>query len=363
MDLPERLKEARRNAGLKQLQVSQRCGIDDSSLSAFETGRAEPRLAQLDKLAKVYHVPLSYFFRDSPLEAQPVMWRNKPDNYENIKAEFLQLCRQYRQLEIWTKEVCDRPLPQIDTYKNGFWYPQVKEMASQARHIMGLGDRPGESLYRVLEEVYGLKIFHLNLGAEGAAACANSEELGKAILLNEKCARWRRNHDLAHELFHLLTWERFKHTEGICEHSVQEDKFATCFAGNLLLPAEPVVTAIFKSCDDDGKIAFDKLDTIAREFDVSLESLFWRMHFLFGWDEAKTKDYAEKGKSHAPPREDSPRPPLFPERYRALAIKALQEGEISLGRFAEFMKIARAKAQQYLTGKDPEYVQVPAPAT
>lgn len=363
MNLPERLKEARRNAGLKQLQVSQRCGIDDSSLSAFENDRAEPRLAQLDKLAKVYRVPLSYFFQDSPLEIQPVMWRNKPDISENIEGEFLQLCRQYRQLEIWTNEISEQVLPPIDTYKNGFGYPQVRKMASEARHIMGLGERPGESLYRVLEEVLCLKIFHLDLGEEGTAACAVSEAFGQAILLNQGCVRWRRNHDLAHELFHLLTWERFKHNEGICEPSEQEEKFATCFAGNLLLPAEPVENAILKSCDAEGKVAFDKLDTIAREFDVSLESLFWRMHFLFGWKEDKTKDYIEKSKGHTPPREDASRPPLFPERYRALAINALQEGEISLGRFAEFMKITRAEARQHLTGKDPEYAQVPAPAT
>jgi len=363
VNLPDRLKEARRNAGLKQLQVSHRCGIDDSSLSAFENGHAEPRLTQLDRLSKVYHVPLSYFFQDSPQEAQSVMWRNKPDNYENIKAEFLQLCRQYRQLEIWTNEEVSKQLPKLDTYADRFGYAHVEEMASAARGTIGLGDRPGESLCRILEEVFGLKIFHLDLGAEGTAACAVSEGFGQAILLNKQCVRWRRNHDLAHELFHLFTWQRFGHTEEICEPSDQEEKFATCFAGNLLLPAEPVKVAILKSCDTEGKVAFDKLDTISREFDVSFESLLWRMHFLFGWEEAKTKDYIARSKSYTPPREDSPQPPLFPERYRALAIKALQAGEISLGRFAEFMRITRAEAQQHLTGKDPEYAQISALAT
>ena len=70
---------AREQAGLTQKQISDRCGIDDSSLSSFETGRSEPRLAVLEKLAMVYHVPLSYFFGQSTIGSEVVMWRNKPD--------------------------------------------------------------------------------------------------------------------------------------------------------------------------------------------------------------------------------------------------------------------------------------------
>ena len=36
MRLAKRLGQARENAGLKQWQVTQQCGIDDSSLSSFE---------------------------------------------------------------------------------------------------------------------------------------------------------------------------------------------------------------------------------------------------------------------------------------------------------------------------------------
>jgi len=80
MNLAKRLKAARKSTGLTQQQVFKRCGIDDSSLSAFETGRSEPRLVQLDKLAEVYHLPLSYFFQESEQKHQLVMWRNRPPN-------------------------------------------------------------------------------------------------------------------------------------------------------------------------------------------------------------------------------------------------------------------------------------------
>lgn len=360
MSLSERLKSARVNTGLKQKQVYERCGIDDSSLSAFENGHSEPRLSQLEKLAKVYHVPLSYFFKDITTKMPTIMWRNKPENNKEIKAEFLQLCRQYKQLEIWTNEVGEKKLPSLRKSGVVLSYPDVMELASDTRHIMGLGERPGESLHWTLEEVYGVKIFYMDLGQAGIAACAVSDEFGEAILLNNNCPRWRRNHDLAHELFHLLTWEFFKHIEGICEPTKQEEKFATCFAGNFLLPTEVVSTAIDKAADEDGKIPFSKLDSIAREFDVSLESLFWRMHFLYKWPEATTKEYVERAKEYVKtaPRIDDSRAPLFPQRYRALAIKALHEGEVSLGRFAQFMRISRTDAESYLAGREPDYAMV-----
>lgn len=367
--IADRLKQARREAGLTQKQVSERCSIDDSSLSSFEKGRSEPRLAQLEKLAGIYHIPLSYFFDDSPPRSQVVMWRNRPEaggglNEKEVQAEFLQLCRQYRQLEIWTDEISKTKLPELDTYNDNFGYPHVREMASIARRTMGLGDRPGESLYWVLDEVFDIKIFHLDLGAAGVAACAVSDEFGKGILLNVRCSRWRRNHDLAHELFHLLTWDRFGHRDGVCEPTKQEEKYATCFAGNLLLPEEEARAAVTKAADKDGRIPFGKLDSIAREFDVSLESLLWRMHFLFDLMEETTKSLVDAARDYVQtvPRSDSPDPPVFPERYRSLAIRALQRGEISLGRFAKFMKMSRKEAERYVGGREPDYAEVPIPA-
>ncbi len=77
MDLAERLKQARLASGLTQKQVSERCGVDGSTLSSFEKGTREPRLAHLDRLAKVYHIPLSGLLGDPMSSTQVVLWRNK----------------------------------------------------------------------------------------------------------------------------------------------------------------------------------------------------------------------------------------------------------------------------------------------
>lgn len=363
-NLPQRLKSGRKSTGLTQEQVAQRTGIDNSTISKFENGDGEPRLGQLEKFADVYHVSLSYFFDANLPSTQTVLWRSEPANSKDIEGKFLALCQQYCQLEIWTGEKPHKTLPDLDNGVGDFWYSQAQDLAREARNILGLGDRPGQRIASVLGEVYGVKIFHMDLGDTGAAACAVSDEFGVGILLNQNCTRWRRNFDVAHELFHILTWKRFKHDqqEGMCHPNSQEDKFATCFAGNLLLPTDPVKSAINKAAGESGEISYNQLDAIAREFDVSLEALFWRMHFLCKWDEDTTKRHIEKSGSLAnESRVDDPRPQVLPERYKALAMQALQQGEISIGRFAKFMDISRHEAQRFLTGEESIYAKVPTP--
>lgn len=350
MDIPNRLKFARENCGLKLSDVQERTGIDDSCLSSYENGNSEPKFAQLSKLAEIYRLPLSFFFEETVPETQVVLWRNQPENNTEIQAEFLQLCRQYRQLEQWANATSCRTLPDLDDYGERFWYPQVAELARRVRREMELGERPGESLHVTLEEVYGMKVFYLDLANFGIAACASSAVFGDAILLNKNCSRWRRNHDLAHELFHLLTWKRFKHNTGICAPDEQEEKFATCFASNFLLPEEAVKQAIDKISSEDGKASLSQLDCVARQFDVSLESLLWRMHFLYNWKEEQTKGYIGEAKEFVSQtkRKQTPPPQKYPERYKALAIRVFRSGDISLGRFAKLMEISRKEAEQYL---------------
>ena len=112
-----------------------------------------------------------------------------------------------------------------------------------------------------------------------------------------------------------------------------------------------------------GKISYNQLDAIAREFDVSLEAMFWRMHFLYRWSKETTHKYIDLAKQYiqTASRIDDSEPPLFPERYRALAIQALQQGEISIGRFAKFMNISRYEAQQFMTGEESIYAEIPSP--
>jgi Zn-dependent peptidase ImmA (M78 family)/transcriptional regulator with XRE-family HTH domain len=370
MPIHDRLKYARLQAGLSGSQVKARTNIGESSLSEFENGKREPSLSQLQKLALAYRRSVSFFLTEEQIAPDPaVLWRKRPkQDADEIQVQFLRLCRQYHNLEVWCEDTAPILLPSTTDDPTHYGYNQAEELAKRVRQELQLGDRPGLSLMATLEEVCGVKIFHLDFEPSGTAASTVSETFGAAVLLNSRNARWRRNHDLAHELFHLLTWSIFHPTsEAALIAFGQEEKLATCFASNLLLPSDPFRTAI-NSRMRDGKMTIELLYDVAREFDVSVDSVLWRMHILYGRGPAnadQTKLDIEKAMILAPLLEDredhQPRP--WPARYHALAVKALRRGELAIGRFAEYLNITRQEAMRFVEQEipDDEEIQV-APA-
>ena len=354
--LPARLHYARERMNLPLREVQKAIGIGQSSLSEFENGKREPSLSQLQKLAKYYGRSLSFFLEEGPIPREAVLWRERPaDSSEKIESEFLRLSEQYRNLEVWCNEVVTPSLPTATGSRETFGFVEADRLARNVHSQLHLGDRPGCELLRVIEEDCGIKVFHLSFEPSGVAASTKSDRFGMGVLLNSKNVRWRRNFDLAHELFHLLTWQVFR-SAADCSSEVadtREEQLANSFAASLLMPGDAVRTAVGRRAEDN-RLSYESLFDIAREFDVSVESLMWRLHWVYEKGAARTdetKEAIEKAKALAPVLEDRERDdtdaPELPERYRALAVKALRRGEMSLGRFADYMNISRAKAMEY----------------
>ncbi len=352
MPIGERLRYAREKAGRTLDDVSAKTGIGVSSISEFESDKRQPRLNQLQALAEFYRKSVTFFLEDGPITAPVVLWRDKPEApvAASLESEFLRLCEQYHNLEVWFGDVGTCSLPRTEGDAERFGYPEAERLAYQVAATLQLGDRPGQTLLRVLEEVCKLKVFHLDLDNAGSAASTVGESFGPAVLLDARSVRWRRNFDLAHELFHLLTWGIFRKSgDGNERPGPREEKLATCFASRLLMPDAPTKTAI-QSAVKDGKLSFAELYDVARQFDVSVEALLWRMTFLLNRGEEETKRDIEKFRTQSTLLEDrsDDRPPARPARFRALAVRALQEGELSLGRFSEYMGISRKEGGKYL---------------
>jgi len=372
MALAEKLKYAREAANLTGARVREKTGIGGSSLSEFENGKREPKLNQLQALARLYQRSVAFFLSDAPIPQETVVWRERPaEDAGAIEGLFLRLCEQYHNLELWCGERAQAGLPQVAERSDTFDYGRAESLAKRVHDALQLGDRPGRQLLSVLEEVWGVKVFHLHFEPTGTAASTRSERLGLAVLLNAANVRWRRNFDIAHELFHLLTWHIFRtdSTGFPCVSMDKEEKLATCFARNLLMPPEAVRTAISQR-SRAGKISYEALFDIARQFDVSIEALMFHAHMLYNRPPEEFPDTAaaiEKAKALAPiledrEREDTP-PAERPDRFRALAVEALWRGELSIGRFAEYMGISRQRAIKYVEQEVDACEEIPiAPA-
>lgn len=354
MGIGDRLRELRELRGLTQPVVSARTGIGVSSLSEFEHEKREPSVAQLQALAKCYRVSLTEILEEHHTRSgNMVLWREKPEHQAaELEAQFLQLCRQYQNLETWCGVEAPVRLPFADATDSAtFTFDDAEALARDTRMLLCLGDRPARTLLPALEEQCGLKIFHLPFEPTGTAASTKSDEFGVGILLNARNARWRRNFDLAHELFHVLTWERFDHSEGAS--SKQEEKLANAFASHLLLPHDAVRMAIHQRLRNRG-LPLEGLFEIARDFDVSVDALLWRAKVIYGRTQEETLKAIERAKRHARAFEERPgeTPPTRPTRFNALAVTALRKGEVSVGRCAEYLGISRAEAQEYVEQED-----------
>jgi len=61
VNLPERIRKARLDAGLSQTDLGNAIGLSDKSISAYEKGRATPPLGKLKGISEETHRPLKYF--------------------------------------------------------------------------------------------------------------------------------------------------------------------------------------------------------------------------------------------------------------------------------------------------------------
>jgi Zn-dependent peptidase ImmA (M78 family)/transcriptional regulator with XRE-family HTH domain len=364
MSIGERLREIRSTLQLTMDAVGQQTGLGVSTISDFENDKREPRIGQLKHLADLYHRPVAYFLDDSAPPAEVVLWRQRPASptAELVQAKLVELADQYHTLEVLCGQASNMDLPHCDVAANSFGYPAAAALARRVRNDLGLGDRPGQTLLRILEEVCNVKVFHLDFEPSGTAACTMTDRYGAAILLNRHNVPWRRTFDLAHELFHLLTWRVFRHHEvgASSEPSSSEEKFATCFASNLLMPEEVFREAVDLQRNASSAVSADGLFEVARQFDVSVEAILWRMGFVYNIDSQKISSYLERLGSRMASWDgrDRPMPPERPQRFLALARQALRKGMISTGRYAEYVGISRREAMRVVEEDAEDDVQI-----
>ncbi|MEE8467074.1 MAG: ImmA/IrrE family metallo-endopeptidase, partial [Planctomycetota bacterium] len=145
----------------------------------------------------------------------------------------------------------------------------------------------------------------------------------------------------------------------------REENFANVFAANLLMPDEPFRLAVERRMAEPDPDQLGQVHAIAREFDVSVPAVLERMEFLFRLrDESAaalqvwrrtSRLFEDRGGEPLPDR---------PDRFRALALRALRAGELSTGRFAEYMGISRYRAMSIARQleDDGEEVDPAAPA-
>jgi len=357
----QRLVSAREALGLTQKEAAEQLGFKNyQTLLQIEQGKRTISAHELISLSRLYGRDLDYFF-DTNITHDPVpLWRKSPDAEEkeikNIQREFLTFLEHYSNLESLLNLKRRWKDIQVSHEKDDFeheGYRLINKLSSDIHKKLDLGSRPACNLLNVLENDLRFKIFHLPLeGVSGACVVDNS--LGVGILVNENEVPWRRNYDLAHELFHIMTWDVFSVKEiGDGIKRTRPERYADAFAASLLMPEDHFLNALKEITTDDTIRMVDIIE-LAMDFGVSSEAVLWRLVNLGKLKEAQVKrilgdpEFKEMDRRFRREHYEKNIPSKYPERFVSLACRCLMEGKISRGIFAAYIDKERHEVDSYL---------------
>lgn len=354
-ELASRLKSARESAGLPLIEAAKRLGYANyQTLSSIENAEREVKASELVKFAKVYFCGIQDFLDQGRIrEASPFLWRNPPEiegQRKEIESKIFFKCKQYHLLEKLLNLKPEKGFIEtsLDDIRNNH---SLNRLATRIRDLLDLGSRPAFTLPKVLEENCGVKILYLPL-KEGSAVSMVDEECGRTIIINIKEVPWRRNYDLAHELFHIILWKILP-PEQLTDLGFFTDieKRAEKFASMLLLPEEEIKQETIRLWEFQKKLAYSDLVDIAMDFGVSTKALLYRCAYLkfFDWETADKiahdEELAELSREKRWGEKDAVK---VSTRFITLAMRCLRKGLISRGTFAEMVEIDRPEIDDFI---------------
>jgi Zn-dependent peptidase ImmA (M78 family)/DNA-binding XRE family transcriptional regulator len=360
--LGERLQQARKARRKTQQDVADFLGVARTTIVAIEKGERRVQPAELVRLAGFYGRQVGEFLRSAQpalpfavqLRATLSPGETLAPELESITWEFQQLCEDYVELE----RLMDSPLPQHyppERRVGGTAVEQAAEdLAASERTRLGLGDGPIPNLRELLEHEVGLRIFFIEMPSNISGMFYFDEAIGGCIAVNRRHREERRRNSLLHEYLHFLT-TRYRSEVTVHDRyrrRPDHERLANAFAPAFLMPRPGLSRRFNEMKRSRGDFTVADLCTLAAYYFVSPESLTRRLEELRlvpagTWDKVRDTGLrvdearALLGLSSPQVAED-----LLPPRYVFLAVNAYQEGRLSEGKVARFLRIDRLEARR-----------------
>jgi Zn-dependent peptidase ImmA (M78 family)/DNA-binding XRE family transcriptional regulator len=337
----KRLKAAREKAGLTQQQLASRLGFKDrQTLAAIESGHRKLSADELLLAMQALNRDLEYFTDPFRLDGEgSFAWRMSAENvevndeFESKAGRWVALYRSLsEQKDVWTS-----PLRIGLTTKSS--YEQAHRAAEWLVCEWELGEIPAVKLEEAISERLRALVLYID-PPEGISGAAFKHPELSAILINRNDVAGRRSFDLAHELFHLLTWDTIKpdYSEYRDEQnkSKRSEQLANCFASALLMPEEIIRTLWAQAPEDDETEWRSWVFDSAHRLHVTPLALLWRFVQLELIDSKSAKESEDWSVVH---EIEGDKPPRFSLDFMKTLGHGLEEGRISVRRAAALIDL------------------------
>jgi Zn-dependent peptidase ImmA (M78 family)/DNA-binding XRE family transcriptional regulator len=357
--IAKRIKEARENRGLSQQELAYLMGWKShASITNIENSVQDVKTWELLKFAEILKVAPESLYSETSLlfSSKPiVLWRQISNDSKSVlheenniiqHAEDYQLIKNLVELPVSTSKT----LPLENCNIPSITAENANDLAEKISRELQLGDYPGELLIKRLEEDFGVLIMARSLEA-GSAACYRKNNIS-IIVLNQNDAPWRQIFSLAHELFHLITWNQecinvIKNNKDFFQKNEQA---ADAFAAALLMPYQMIHLDI-----QGNKLTYSFIVALARKYNVSTEAMLWRLYYLKIISHETVKktlsdsDFTEIDRSTFKEALQSTTP--LGNRFIRLAYLAYEKGHLSQARLAQMLGVKLRDVQKYLSEK------------
>jgi Zn-dependent peptidase ImmA (M78 family)/DNA-binding XRE family transcriptional regulator len=337
-----RIKALREERNLSQDELARLFGFKDrQTVSAIETGErrvsAEELLLAIEKLG----APLDYFTSPFLLAGEgKFSWRQSNVGLAQLNA-FERVAGRWIAANRRLAPEVGRPAPYLrQTLKLVARSTFEDAMAAGERFARDfeLGSVPAKRLAEVMERKLGILVLMVDAIDRVSGAACRLPDLD-AVIINRHEVPGRRHFDLAHELFHILTWdtmppERVEDASEVGKGRVEQ--LANNFASAVLMPTS--VLERFGAAGDD---IVKWLNATADALEVTATALKWRMVAMERLDHARAKaipDAALRNNGHEAVRDEPP--PLFSKQFMEVIALAIKQGQISARKAADLLDLS-----------------------
>lgn len=348
----KRIKALREQHELTQEDLARVFGFKDrQTVSAIENGTRRLTADELLLVVERFPVSLDYFTDPFLLVGEgKFSWRHSglPEEalceYEQRAGRWIAAYRHLAPQVGVATPLLRRSLP----LRLGSSYEAAMEAGERFAAEFEIGPKPAQGLARVMEEELGILVLIVDAEPGISGAACRLPELDVALITRGEVAG-RRHFDLAHELFHLLTWRAMPpaHSErATTTGGSRAEHLANNFAGALLMPADIIRQhGPWSGLDESALVV--RLNRVADELLVTSSALRWRLVALKELSKSAGESLPEtalrnNGRPSVEMREGAIQaekpPPRFSRRFAEVMARAVDKGLISLRRTASLLE-------------------------
>jgi Zn-dependent peptidase ImmA (M78 family)/transcriptional regulator with XRE-family HTH domain len=342
--LGARLRAVREQRGLSQDQLAELFGFNDrQTVSAIETG--ERRLSASELILAVQKLGIALDDLVDPFRLTgegKFSWRQTnvtPRRLESFEAVAGRWIAAFREIAPQVGQQAPLLRRTLGLHK-GSTFDEAMDAGERFAEEFKLGEVPAARLAEVMEHELSILVLMVD-AAEGVSGAACRLPELDAVLINRKEVVGRRHFDLAHELFHLLTWDAMppEHIEEATETGRgRVEQLANNFASALLMPRKVLERHGDWRGLERNEALIRRLKTVAHALQVTATALKWRLVAL-GHLPAKVARYIEDHllRSGEGKISKADLPALFSRRFMEVLARAVEQGQVSVRRAADLV--------------------------